>query len=413
VRALAARLAEPGHGAHPTREMIEIGELLLVLEESQLPEALALLEGFRASPSVKPMLLSTLFLRWTEFDPAAALERTRSIADPHLRSTASQAVLSAWAEADSRAAWNHVIDRGGAAEQLQLFVAMATRDPLGAATLVQQIEDSATRNRAYVSLAAHWSDGDPRAALRWSNSVEDETVRRQILPIVLGALAQEDPSAALELALAEADASVRQPAVYGILARVVRGDPDVGLALLDQLTDEFPLESMAMILGGSLVAADAGKIRSYMEKLPEGPARVNLLNTIVQLKVNRGVAEEVPPLLDLLPEGSDREGLYQTFGGSWGRDEPQRTSRWIEQLPSGSERDRALQGLSWARVGSDPQAALRWAASIDEPQQRDRQLRDLVRQWLRREPEAAVAWLESSDFVSPDVREELLQRAAR
>jgi hypothetical protein len=90
VLTLTERLARlgPGQGANPTREIIEVGPLLLMLEEDQLPDALTVLQNLRASPSLKAMLISTLFLRWTELDPAAALERAETIADPQTRNTA-------------------------------------------------------------------------------------------------------------------------------------------------------------------------------------------------------------------------------------------------------------------------------------------------------------------------------------
>jgi hypothetical protein len=415
VLALTERLAKlgPRQGGNPTREIIEVGPLLLMLEEDQLPDALAVLENLRASPSLESMLISTLFLRWTELDPPAALERAEAIADPQTRNTASQAVLSAWAEQDPLAAWDYVMNKDAGTDQLQLFVAIAARDPRGAATLTQQIEDPATRNRAYASLSAFWASLDPPAALSWANSLDDDAARRQILPIILGDMAQEDPRAALDLALAEADASVRQPAVSRILARAVRRDPDAGLALLDRLPEDFPLETLPMILGGSLVAADAEKVSLYLGKLPPGSARANLLKTIVPLKINHGASEEALQLLDLLPEGSGRADVYQTFARTRGRDDPQGTSEWLKELPTGTERDRAVQGFSWTLLESDPEAALLWASAIDEPQRRDNQLRNLALQWLRRDRDAAAAWIGSSDLFSSYLQEQLVQRSGK
>jgi hypothetical protein len=415
VLALTERLAKlrPGQGANPTRGIIEVGPLLLMLEEDQLPDALTVLENLRASASVKAMLISTLFLRWTELDPAAALERAETIADPQVRNTASRAVLSAWAEEDPRAAWNYVMNRDAGAEQLQLFVAIATRDPRRAATLTQQIEDPAIRNRANVSLSSFWASLDPWAALSWANSLDDDAARRQVLPIILGAMAQEDPRAALDLALAEANASVRQPAISGILARAVRSDPDAGLALLDRLPEDFPLENMTMILGGSLAAADAEKVSGYLGRLPQGNARANLLKTIVQLKVNHGTSEEALQFLDLLPEGSGRADVYHTFARGWGREDPNGTSEWLEELPTGKERDRAVQGFSSSLLESDPEAALVWASSIDQPRRRDNQLRNLALHWLRRDRDAAVAWIGSSDLFSSYVQEQLVQHSVK
>jgi len=415
VRALTERLAQlsPGPGANPTREIIEVGPLLLMLEEAQLPEALTLLENLRASPAVKSMLLSTLFMRWTELNPAAALERAEAMADPQLRSTASQAVLSAWAEEDPQAAWNYVMKNDAGAGQLQLFVAIAVRDPGGAAALTRQIEDPATRKRANLSLASFWASQDPWAALAWANSLDDEAARRQILPNVLAAMAQQDPPAALDLALAEADASVRQLAVFRIFARAVSSDPDAGLALLDRLPEDFPIEDMTSILGGALLAADAEKISGYLERLPQGKARANFLNTIVQSKINRGAAKEALPFLDLLPEGSGRADVYHTFARGWGQDDPLGTSQWLEQIPPGRVRDRAVQGFSWSLLESDPEAAFVWASSIDEPKRRDSQLRNLALLWLRRDPDAAVAWIGSSDLFSSSVQEQLMRGSGK
>jgi hypothetical protein len=415
VRALAERLAQlsPGPGANPTREIIEVGPLLLMLEEGELPHALTLLENLRASPSVKAMLLSTLFMRWTELNPAAALERAEAMADPQLRSTASQAVLSAWAEEDPQAAWNYVMSNDAGAAQLQLFIAIAMRDPGGAAALTRQIEDPATRKRANLSLASFWASQDPWAALAWANSLDDAAARRQILPNVLAAMAQQDPPAALDLALAEADASVRQLAVFRIFARAVSSDPDAGLVLLDRLPEDFPLEDMTSILGGALLAADAEKISGYLGKLPQGKARANFLNTIVQSKINRGASAEALPFLDLLPEGAGRADVYHTFARGWGQDDPRGTSEWLEQIPPGRVRDRAVQGFSWSLLESDPEAAFVWAASIDEPKRRDSQLRNLALLWLRRDPDAAVAWIGSSDLFSSSVQEQLMRGSGK
>jgi hypothetical protein len=411
VRALTERLAQlsPGPGTSPRREIIELGPLLLRLEEAQLPEALRALENLQATPAVQAMLLSTLFVRWTELNPGAALERAEAMADPQLRSIASQAVLSAWADEDPQAAWSYVMNNDAGAGQLQLFITIAARDPGGAAALTRQIEDPASRKRAHLSLASFWASQDPWAALGWANSLDDEATRRQVLPIVLEAMAQQDPRAALDLALAEADASVRQPAVSRILARVVGRDPDAGLALLDRLPEDFPLEDMTWILAGSLVAADAEKVPGYLARLPPGKARVNFLNTMVQSKINRGAAGEALPFLDLLAEGAGRADVYHTFARGWGQDDPHGTAQWLEQLPPGRVRDRAVQGFSASLLESDPEAAFVWAASIDEPQRRDSQLRNLALLWLRRDPDAAVAWMGSSELFSASVQEQLVR----
>ena len=415
LAALSERLAQigPRQVADPTREIIEARQLLLALDEDQLPAALRRLENLGASPSVLHPLLATLFLRWAELDAAAALERAESLSDPQLRSTASQAVLSAWAEEDPRAAWDYVMSQDARTGQFQLFVAIATRDPQWASALTRQIEDPGTRNRAYISLASFWANADPRAALGWANALDDAAARRQILPIILGTMGQQDPGTALDLALAEADASIRQPAVTGILARAVRSDPDAGLALLDRLPDDFPIESVAMILGGALSAADADDVSAYVDRLPEGNARANLLKTLIQIKVNRGADEEALLLLDLLPEGAGRASLYRTFAQGWARDDPRGVSEWLEQLPTGRERDQAVQGFSWALLESDPEGALLWATGIDEPRRRDGQLRALAQQWLRRDPDAAAAWIGSRGDLSAYVPERLQRPAGR
>lgn len=407
-----ARLGAAGSGALGMRERMELGRVLLMLGEEELPAALELLTALE-NPSAQGSLFGALFGRWIEIDPAAALRQAEGIADARLRDMALSGALSGWAEQSPRAAWDYVLRTEPGVNQIPLINSVLSRiaelDPKEAAAMAQGLENTVVRGRALHMLANSWADSDPEAALEWLDALGDESMRRIIRPNVLSRMALQNPEAALVSALREGDARARGEGVSEVLSQWARQDPDAALAALDQLPGDMRLEDVSLMLGYALSGADPAQVSAYADRLPEGDARVTFLRSIIRGKASAGASEEAIAYLDTVAPGPGRNELYQTFAGAWARTDPFEASAWLDRLPGGAERDRAVLGFSYLVVDSDPDGALLWASSIEQPELRENQIRQLTRGWMRRDPAAAAAWIEGSEILPEKLRKELIR----
>lgn len=309
------------------------------LDDSQIQEALAEVEGTVREPQQKMMFYSLLLGQWAETDGKAALAYAeeklgqQSPFDMGVRAS----ILGSWARRDPDAVWRWYQterkddgnDRNKSMLTSMIFAGMAQNDLDSALQRVGTLDEQ-SRAMALSGIA---------------NSAGSETARERLLNRALSMPKEQQ-------------AQIRQ----GVVGQWAMNDSDGALKWIRSLSaeDQKPLRESA----GSML-----------------------------LMMKPAVAA------DFMLEGAedkDRSRLYDRVAGQWAHQDVRAAGEWLMKQSQGEELDAARRTYASVVAQKDPSAAMDWAKSVQKPEDRSQAVEQIYQQWRMKDASAAVAALESS-----------------
>ncbi len=118
--------------------------------------------------------------RWSNRDPANALQWAQTLPEGSERASAMAKVLGNWAEQNPQAAGNFVAGLSGEEQERgvkSVVDKIAGADPAYAAKWIDTFPSGATRDQAAESLMQHWAGSDPQGASAWLSKLPQDQSR--------------------------------------------------------------------------------------------------------------------------------------------------------------------------------------------------------------------------------------------
>lgn len=349
----------------------------------------------RATSTVERRRIASLALQvWAEMDPAGAREEFRS-----LSTTDRLATVGALASA------------------------LAESDPVSAITWAKGLDPAAIKLRALGECLAEYVRVDPVAAQEQFRAL-DESSARTVAKDFYGAWVESDGAGA---AAALASASQRGVVGPGVLRAVGErwGDADPAAAA-KWVEDSLPTNPSLQQFGLSIVAS-AGSIapQTTLDALMAAPAsgqsadffrsmattewleqdpvaarawlqqqdsatELNLVNAATGIQ-DAASAKAWLPLVENLPDASQRSALIQSFVGQWAVQDPEAALQYVQQLSDPSLQANLLPAVAQGLAKTDPQLAFQTALSLGSGPARASALASISSQWAQTAPSVAVA----------------------
>ena len=179
----------------------------------------------------------SLAMRWSQDDPAGALEYLAGVGTESERLENSKRVVSSWAELEPALATKYV--RGlASSEQAPLISSLvkglSNVDPGGAAALLDAQLEEPSRTTGLVDaadlVAGRWGDLDVEAAGAWAQTLQEGSMRRRVVPTVAHDWVRADLEGASEW-IATLDPGVSRDRAVTILVGQLSGpDPEAAFA---------------------------------------------------------------------------------------------------------------------------------------------------------------------------------------
>lgn len=280
------------------------------------PEA-AVERVLRVNSSRQTQVLTAVGGQWASRDPEAAYAYSARIQDPTLRDWYKRGVFYAWSERDPQRVIA-ILNEGLSREDQTLIVnaaisAMANADPQATFEHARAIEDEAVQDAAFRVLMRAWAPSDPTSAARAVEGLDSEPLRQQLAGTVVTSLVQEAPDAALDWArrLDGGHGATWQAALQAI----AQTEPQVAIDHAFSLASAAERDQSLMSVFGGLAQSSPETAAHYWPQLPDEATRTT---TAMQIT------------------------------GEWARRDPGAAERWVLGLPPGPARDRSLAQLAAA-----------------------------------------------------------------
>jgi len=362
-----AALADPLAGDSGFLLGAVAGELVKTKPEAAVGLALSL-----GMDSRREEVLHDLFDVWGKDDPAGAVAYWNKHPDLPVSSSAiTSAIDQSWGN-----------------------------NPLRAANLSLTLTDLQARTSAISSLMSQWASRDPTTAMSWAETISNPTLRRNAIAEAIRGWSYKDPEAALAHARTIADPGTRSSAMRDAWFNWMRKDPAAAMTHLGSSKDEKLME----MIGPNLLNGSSGftrqEVESLMEKLPEGWLKQNIVRSLAETQIQKGLYNQAMEVLNNMPDSSARDVTVRRLGETWADADPKAAEEWLKIQPDSSDRDLAVAGFTSVLARTDPQAALQWADTIPDAGVKSGALKNIAISWLAADPVSAEAWLGGTNELS-------------
>lgn len=226
-------------------------------------------------------LVAAAFVAAAGVDADAALVELESVGDLALRRDVALALLEALG--DGAAALERVSsalpEPLRPAFEVRALVLRAERDPAAALRAAAGIEDMRLRRQAFLDIARAAKITSPGEVAGLVALVEDASLAGTIATLALREWAQNNPVAALEYL--ETGGASDAVTVAAVAQAAAAANPQRLLAMLDKLPSESRT-NVRQAAARAIAARDPRQAMSFLETLPVGQERDNLVQTIAQ-----------------------------------------------------------------------------------------------------------------------------------
>ena len=351
------------------------------------------------------VIYQTVIRQWAQNDPQAALQAALTMQNNDeqnpgygQRNYCIRAALEGWADSDSNAAFQYVINSSDpdilvdginalskrpGSDYAQFFDALIGRGP----------EDGTKFRNALSSLVYTWLDKSPREAAAAIAQLPPEDNQLSYERVAQMWMQKGgDKNEPIQWLASLPPGKARSEAFGRVFSDWARNDPAAAAAAAAQLpeADRNSINSTIASSWGS-----SGKdISAAIQWASSQPDSANAIQNVVQSMRDPKQAIALVNSLGL----ADNVDVMRNVVGNWAAQDLTAASAWVRQLPEGKIRDTALSSVANRYVGDAPETAVAWAMAINDPASRTSSLENIVRQWKRYDTKAAEAWVASSNL---------------
>ncbi|MGB0370637.1 MAG: hypothetical protein ACPGN3_04750 [Opitutales bacterium] len=306
-------------------------------------------------------------------------------------------------------------DRNFRSMTARLIQNLAKEDPTSALMLAYSIEAKTDRSNAVGSVISEWAKGDPYAALDWLGThtgIDENTVNRATYAI-FREIGKRDIAEANALLEGIEDSSTRRRAASGILNSLVNNKNTEPSAIIDFITaqpESMQNGLLSSTLGNSKFRDfDAGiSFASSLES--SNPELAQQAYQRVASKNARDYPQDTANWALGLDNAQTQQKILGDVMQQWTRYDLVEAGEWLSDAPRNEVYDSAYQNYAQAAAKTDPANAITWAEAITNPSARDATVTWVANAWAKEDPNAAIAYVQSTQYMTPEVREKLIKQ---
>lgn len=346
--------------------------------------------------SARTGAMNAVFATLAKLDPGMARQKIDAIPDNELRKSAQSMALQTISakDPDTWMAW--VKENPSLANQWSMSSVVsewAIDDPEATAARLKALPAKMV-GQSLESLGKVWAGKDPAAARAWAESLEDPSQRGTALSAVIGGMAAKDPEAAFAAAnaLSPEDRAKALPEIFQTLGDL---DFDSALSRISAMTTPEDKNLALQQLGqtGGWNSIEPAKLADFLEDVPKGESRSNILSQLGQ-RMAGATAAEMEQTLAAFSE-SDQTTIRERMVSSLSYQDPEKALTILAGMgDSPRKKDMLRQTISYL-AGSDPAAAIRQLDQIPAGNQRQSTLSSISSNWARKDSTGAIKWAET------------------
>ena len=247
------------------------------------------------------------------------------------------------------------------------------------------VESTPARSTPFKAVAPEPKSRVRQLATTWANA--DDQRRRALEEQLRDCLRGKDPADIVRelspdlLDCPLADWAIRE---WALQDRRAAGD------WLGKLND--PTVSHAGYVMYGWLKADPGGLFQYIDGLPEGGWRTNVLKAASNDALAANAGADAVRLLTRLPDAPQRNEMLGWAATAWARSDPVAAAEWAAKSEIAGEQDRLIGAVAIGYAWRDPAGAAAWlcqASAGELPAQAE----NVAAIWARQDPRSAAGWL--------------------
>lgn len=371
-------------------------------------------------------LMTSLFQRWADVDPTAAIQyvtscKSRSAqinlagscfsaiaaVDPQramdeisrlplgaLANTATQSVIGSLAEQDPQLAFEFMQSFPMQQRNNGYYVGMvlsnlAINNPEDAAAKISDPSNNIKAENSAPGVGAMWARKDPDAAIQWANTLSG-AAKAETMVQIYRTLSQQDRAAAWERAKSE-PGHLRARILGGVLSSISDEDPKAAMAMFQELESKSERRIAANQLLSQQNWRDTAMGFELLDLIDDPSVRREQLGSLLNY-----AAWTDPKLLDdQLAKMTDREKIDSASNIIYGLSQasPEKAKDFYLSIPEAQRPEHVLSNVVYSLTGKDPSEAMSFALSLSNPQEQSTALSSVFSAWSGSDPEAAARQL--------------------
>lgn len=303
-----------------------------------------------------------------------------------------------------------------------LLARLAELDPVGAMQLAQAVSDVAERSSATRAVISAWAESDLPAAEKWVAAIPSGPVKTTALTALAETVAVTDPASALSFAQQIPYRSFMRTygqdgpdLIHALFDKWIEEDPAAAAAAAARLPQSAQFRELALYLvAKSWAEADFNRAVKWAESLPGGNNEANdkALSGVLEVWMTKDAGAALD-WLKQQPDGAAKKALLKTVFQSsemFGLD-PSRLIDLALLQPRGFPQERAVDAAAQAWTEKDPLATYQWAMRQTDDRVRANALKRVAAGWFSHDPSGASQWFNS--LPASEDKSAMLENAVR
>ena len=380
-------------GADKSPEMTEAIDSLFTKWGESDPQAALQAANSLPKGAARDNALTSLYNAWAKEDPMAALVSAKAITNPAQRNNVLSQVISTWSQTAPDKAWDYCLklppNDPGRWYLNGIINEVGKDDPTRAISLIDQLPTK-ERSNALNSLIQTWAGNDPKAAVAYVTSLTRPDERRMGLTCLGQSMDLSDPAAAQQAFAKFPAAADRKNLITGYLNNHCYGDPESCLALLDHLpkSDRQKVMSQSNLIYYLARQDQELAVRTIQSSGDGGQESqwTAVFNGVMETSIEKAHA-----LIGQLPAECQRDA-WPRYLGALANENIEEAMQQLQEAPPGKIRENSKSYILNAWASADPEAALVWARSASPNDRRD-VMQTLIYGKVQADPEAAISVL--------------------
>lgn len=327
-----------------------------------------------------------LFGKWAEVDPTAAMAYTDTMGfgGALVRPT----VLQGWASTDPVNAAKYYTDNPAQFAMMNMMGG-GGRGGMGNQGPAQII-------------AGEWAKQDPSAAMAWASSLPSNS--SAAMSTVVSEVAKTDPMKAAGMAGAMSE-DARGGAYQSIAKQWAQKDFNEASAWVAGLPESERAGAMSAAIEG-LAVSNPALAATELGKMTDLEARADVAPMVAKNYAKTDVQGSMT-WMNTLDDDAKRESMREVMP-IWASADSAAALSFIQSQTSPEVKDRAAESYIWSNRSTPPAQLVEVAAMISDEGDRSRATGIVAARWMQEDKAAATNYLNSTDAISPEVKERLL-----
>jgi hypothetical protein len=345
-------------------------------------------DKLEALPFNERILASVLlFGKWAEVDPTAAMAYADSMG--FVGMMVRPTVLQGWASTDPVNAAKYYTENPSQFAMMNMMGGGGGRGGIGALGPAEII-------------AGEWAKQDPNAAMAWAAGLKNNSAAA--MSSVISEVAKADPLKAAGM-VADMSEDARGGAYENIAKVWGQKNFAEATAWAAGLPEAERSAAMSAAIEG-LALSNPALAAAELSKMTDVESRNDVVPSVAKNYARVDVKGSME-WLNSLDDDAKRESMREVMP-IWAGSDPTAAMSFIQSQTSAGVKDRAAETYIWSNRTAAPAELVQVAGMISDEGDRSRATSVLASRWMQEDKEAATAFINSTESLTPEVKERIL-----